>query len=159
MTKYIAIHRSDENLIQDGFTSLEDLREIGVLVERCFSERPKSQDYFNMILYRVAENGILFYEDIQFSKTEENSRESNLLKEIVLLKEAVRDLNEAVCKNGNHIVFLEAELERKQHGLQWAKKFNDHLFDVKLKPVNWGQTFCDWGLINTALIAVDKAVK
>lgn len=39
--------------------------------------------------------------------------------------------------------------------LEAAKKMNDHLFDTKLKPVNWGETFCDWALLNESLLAVD----
>lgn len=39
-----------------------------------------------------------------------------------------------------------------------AKKLLDHIFDTKNKPVNWGQTFCDWGLMNETMMQIESGV-
>lgn len=54
---------------------------------------------------------------------------------------------------------LEAENEKLREALEKAKEMNDHLFDVKKKPVNWGSTFVDWGIIDQSMLAVDQALK
>lgn len=49
-----------------------------------------------------------------------------------------------------------ASHEELAKSVEAAKKLIDHIFDVKKKPVNWGSTFVDWGLMNDAMIQIEK---
>lgn len=59
MTRFLTIPQWDEEHVQNEFTAYEDLEAIGVRIDQEFTVEPKNIS-LGCVLYRVAENGILF---------------------------------------------------------------------------------------------------